>query len=123
MVSLANRYNRVQNHSFNIDTKGFEFKKLSELATADGYGVVYRLDGFFVTKDRFAPSGKSMVFIVSSKNILVNTPSYIYDTMELAPNDDEFIEAVKAGKIGFRLYPFESKGGRKCVGLMLVDIE
>ena len=123
MVSLANRYNRVQNHSFNIDTKGFEFRKLSEIAAQEGYGIVYRLDGFFVTKDRFSHSGKSIVFIVESKKWLINTPSYVYETMELAPNDDEFIEAVKAGKIGFRLYPFESKGGRKCVGLMLVDIE
>lgn len=115
--SFASVFN---NTSFGIDTTGFPFVKLIDIYNdkEDGGGDVVRpINGMYVHK---SPLGDSPVIIDAENKRLVNLPQFMGDTVrEILANSDA-VDAIKANKVGFTIYEYESHA-KKCYGITFVD--
>lgn len=99
---------------FNIDTKDYEFKKLSELDKSK----IYKLNGVYINRSKF---GKQGVAIVSEQKILVNLPLHLTETVNAILSDVEAIETIESGKVGFIIKTYE-KNGKECFSITFVDL-
>lgn len=87
-----------------INTKEFDFKKLSEYI-----GKEIRLYGFFFTKGKF---GKQVVAV--TKDCLVNLPARCVEDFENFT--DEEIDAIKSGKMVLvNIAEFDSESGKTVI--------
>lgn len=99
---------------FNIDTKDFSFKKLSELDKSK----VYKLDGVYLNRSKFGNQG---VAIVTDEKILVNLPLHLTETINAILSDVEAIETIENGKVGFTVKTYE-KNNKECFSITFVDL-
>lgn len=99
---------------FNIDTKDFSFKKLSELDK----NKVYTINGVYINRSKFGNQG---VAIVSEQKILVNLPLHLTETVNAILSDVEAIETIESGKVGFSVKTYE-KNGKECFSIIFVDL-
>lgn len=117
MKSFANKFNRT---SFGIDTTEFKYVKLSDLYNSPENGggdVVHAINGLYVHK---SPLGDSPVIIDSDNKTLVNLPSHLAETVRKILQDIEAVEAIKAGKVGYTIYEYETRN-KKCYSITFVD--
>lgn len=117
MKSFANKFNKT---SFGIDTTEFKYVKLSDLYNSPENGggdVVHAINGLYVHK---SPLGDSPVIIDADNKTLVNLPSHLAETVREILQDGEAVETIKAGKVGYAIYEYESHG-RKCYSITFVD--
>ncbi len=116
--SFASKFNKT---SFGIDTTDFPFTKLGDIykSEKDGGGdVVHPINGLYVHKSQL---GDSPVVIDSVNKRLVNLPQFTGDTIREILADNEAVEAIKNGKVGYTIYEYESHA-KKCYGITFVDI-
>ncbi len=99
---------------FNIDTKDYQFKKLSELDKEK----VYKLNGLYLSHGKFGEQG---ILIVSSEKILVNAPLHLTATLQAILGDVEAIETIENGKVGFTVKTYE-KNNKECYSIIFVDL-
>lgn len=115
--SFASTFNKT---SFDIDTTDFPFVKLADIYNSDkdgGGDVVHPINGTYVHKSKL---GDSPVIIDAKNKRLVNLPQFTCDTMrEILANSDA-VDAIKADKVGYTIYEYESHG-KKCYGITFVD--
>ena len=109
-MSFAKRFNKGQ--SFNIDTRDYNYVKMSELYAKEG-------DDTVLHKGKL---GMQPVFIDIENKALVNAPAYLCDTVKEILNDEEAVSTIKAGKVGYTIREYESHG-KKCYAVNWVDIE
>lgn len=121
-MSFATKHNKSA-IDWGIDTEGFEFYKLSEM-----YELVQdadlKLHGLFVnTKDKYG-YGASCVAILEDR--FVSLPQHMVEEIQEILADPEDVEAIKAGKVGFKIRTYESdkkKGKDKtCYAISWVDL-
>lgn len=115
MKSFAAKFNKT---AFGIDTADFAYIKLGELYKRDGADVVHPVNGLFVSK---SPLGESPCIIDAENKLLVNSPAHLAATFRDIINDDEAVEAIKNGKVGYTIYEYDSHS-KKCYSLNWVDI-
>lgn len=116
--SFASRFNKT---SFGIDTTDFPFVKLAVIYNdeKDGGGdVVHPINGLYVHKSQL---GDSPVIIDAVNKRLVNLPQFTGDTIREILADKEAVEAIKANKVGYTIYEYESHA-KKCYGITFVDL-
>lgn len=113
MLDFAKKFNKT---SFGIDTKDFEYIKLAELAK-DGADVVHPVNGMWV---RSSALGDSPVIIDAEAKKLVNLPSHLGATVREILADDEAVQAIKDGKVGYTIYSYESHN-KTCYGINFVN--
>lgn len=94
-------YNPTKNITWNINTDGFKYIKLSELEP----DTAYDLYGMFVTSDH--GYGEGAVLIMN--DCLVNIPERYVNTIKAMINDPEVVQLIKAGKTAFAYHEFTSK--------------
>ena len=115
--SFASLFNKT---SFGIDTTDFPFVKLADIYNGekDGGGdVVHPINGMYVHKSQL---GDSPVIIDAENKRLVNLPAFTGDTVrEILANSDA-VDAIKANKVGYTIYEYESHS-KKCYGIIFVD--
>ena len=115
--SFASTFNKT---SFGIDTTDFPFVKLSVIYNSDkdgGGDVVHPINGMYVHKSQL---GDSPVIIDAENKRLVNLPQFTGDTVrEILANSDA-VDAIKANKVGYTIYEYESHA-KKCYGITFVD--
>ena len=115
--SFASTFNKT---SFGIDTTDFPFVKLIDIFNdkEDGGGdVVHPINGMYVHKSQL---GDSPVIIDAENKRLVNLPQFTGDTVrEILANPDA-VDAIKANKVGYTIYEYESHA-KKCYGITFVD--
>lgn len=115
--SFASTFNKT---SFGIDTTDFPFVKLTDIYNSDkdgGGDVVHPINGMYVHKSRL---GDSPVIIDAENKRLVNFPQFTGDTVrEILANSDA-VDAIKANKVGYTIYEYESHA-KKCYGITFVD--
>ena len=116
-MTFAKRFNKGQ--SFNIDTRDYNYVKMSELYAKEGDDTVHKVDGMFLHKGKL---GMQPVFIDIENKALVNAPAYLCDTVKEILNDEEAVNAIKAGKVGYTIREYESHG-KKCYAVNWVDME
>lgn len=116
-MSFASRYNKEK--KFEIDTDGFEYVSLKELYEAYGEEMVYPLRGIYI--NRKSMYGPAPVFVTNDS--FVNIPEHMLGISKEILADDESIEEINDGKVGFEIYPYTSKT-YKCdtFGVRFVDM-
>lgn len=118
MKSFASKYNKT---NFEIDTTGFKYVKLGDIFNSKeegGKDVVHNINGMYVHKSQL---GDSPVIIDVANKRLVNLPSHTADTVREILNDVEAVETIKAGKVGYTIYEYESHS-KKCYSISFVDM-
>lgn len=118
MKSFASKFNKT---NFGIDTTDFQYTKLADIFNSGNEGgkdVIHKINGFYVHKSQL---GESPVIIDEENKRLVNLPSHIVETVREILADDEAVETVKEGKVGYTIYEYESHG-KKCYSISFVDL-
>lgn len=118
MKSFASKFNKT---TFGIDTTNFPYVKLADIYNNEkegGKDVIHKINGLYVHKSQL---GDSPVIIDSECNRLVNLPSHTAETIREILADDEAVQAIKDGKVGYTIYEYESHG-KKCYSITFVDL-
>lgn len=117
MKSFASKFNKT---SFGVDTADFKYIKLADLYNAPengGKDTVHTINGMWVHK---SPLGDSPVIIDAENKVLVNLPSHVAETVREILADSEAVEMIKANKVGYTVYEYDSHG-KKCYSIQFVD--
>ena len=118
MKSFASKFNKT---SFEIDTTNFKYTKLAEIYNSENEGgndVIHSINGMYVHKSQL---GFSPVIIDEGNKRLVNLPSFTAETVREILSDSEAVDAIKAGKVGYTIYEYESHA-KKCYNISFVDL-
>lgn len=118
MKSFASKFNKT---TFGIDTTDFQYTKLADIFNSESEGgkdVIHNINGLYVHKSQL---GDSPVIIDEKNKRLVNLPSHTAETVREILADDEAVETIKAGKVGYTIYEYESHG-KKCYSISFVDL-
>ena len=118
MKSFASKFNKT---TFGIDTTDFQYTKLADIFNSENEGgkdVIHNINGLYVHKSQL---GDSPVIIDEENKRLVNLPSHTAETVREILADDEAVETIKAGKVWYTIYEYESHG-KKCYSISFVDL-
>ena len=118
MATFASKYNRT---GFGIDTTDFKYVKLASLYNdkkEGGEEVIHGISGIYVNK---SPLGLSPVIIDAPNSRLVNLPQHLAETCQNILEDSESVKAIKANKVGYTIYEYETRG-KKCYSIRFVDL-
>lgn len=118
MKSFASKFNRT---TFDIDTTDFQYTKLADIFNSENEGgkdVVHQINGLYAHKSQL---GDSPVIIDEENKRLVNLPSHTAETVREILADDEAVQTIKDGKVGYTIYEYESHG-KKCYSISFVDL-
>ena len=103
-MGIANKYNKTKVFNFSIPSE-FKYVSLSELYQRNGANKVYKVMAMYINrKSRYGDAP-----IIATDSELVNIPAHMLDTVKIMLQDDEVIEAVNTGKLGFTIYQYENK--------------
>lgn len=97
---LMSRFNHT--NIFDVDSRDFKWVDLETLFNTDP-DKQYTLLGLFVKGSKF---GKEPDAIIDG--FKVNLPRHLLDTVNDMLDDNQVIEAIKAGKVGFKIYSYHS---------------
>ena len=100
--------NTFEKIEWNVDTKDFTFKKLSDFYNM-GVKTV-RVFGFFFTKSE--EYGLQPVAI--AKDCLINLPKHKKDTISDMLKNADCVNAIKNGECSLKLREYKSKYGKTC---------
>lgn len=107
-----------------IDTKDFEYFKLSDLYDMNGADAIYTLKGVFVNRNKpekqLKEFGASPVGILEDK--LVNLPNHMLSEVEEILKDEEDIESIMNGEAVFKIRQYESHA-KTCYGIDWQEVE
>ena len=81
----------------------------------------HQLQGLYI--NRKSEYGDAPVAITTE--FFVNLPEYMLDEVQEILKSSEDIEDIKAGKVGFKVEPYEKKIGKQtktCYGIRWIDI-
>lgn len=118
MKSFASKFNKT---TFGIDTTDFQYIKLADIFNSENEGgkdVVHKINGLYVHKSKL---GDSPVIIDEENKRLVNLPGHTAETVREILADAEAVETIKAGKVGYTIYEYESHG-KECYSISFVDL-
>lgn len=115
-MSFANKFN--QGKLFDIDTEKFKYKSLKDLFAKDGGDKVHTLDGFFFNSGKY---GVQPIAISVKDKSLINLPNHTETTFKDIATDDDAVQTIKDGKVGFKIYQYESHG-KECYNITFVDL-
>lgn len=118
MKSFASKFNKT---TFGIDTTDFQYAKLADIFNSEyegGKDVIHNINGLYVHKSQL---GDSPVIIDEKNKRLVNLPSHTAETVREILADDEAVQTIKDGKVGYTIYEYESHG-KKCYSISFVDL-
>lgn len=114
--SFTEKYNKGS--KFDIDTTGFEYKKLRELYQENGDEKIYGVYAIFInTNDKF---GDAPVFATGEE--YVNIPRYMLETCRDILNDSKAVEQINNGEVGFKISQYyNEKYNKQCYGVEFID--
>ena len=115
-MSFASRHNKV--NRWNIDTKGFEYRKIKDLVAEDGENVVYAVHGVMVNRGGKYGDSPSVIL----ENCFVNLPKHMAEEVSNIIDSAEDREAIQSGKVGIEFYSYESTSGNICYSANWVDL-
>lgn len=97
---LMSRFNHT--NIFDVDTRNFKWVNLETLFNTDP-DKTYTLLGLFTKGSKFGKEPDAII-----QGYKVNLPRHLLDTVEDMLDDNQVIEAIKAGKVGFKVYSYHS---------------
>ena len=100
--------NNFEKIDWNVDTKDFTFKKLSDFYN---YGVkTVRIFGFFFTKSE----EYGLQPIAIARNCFINLPKHKKDIISDMLKNADCVNAIKNGECSLKLREYKSKYGKTC---------
>lgn len=102
-MSFTKKFNKGK--KFDIVTNDFQYVSLEELYNAHGAEMVYPLRAIYI--NRKSKFGDAPVF--ATDDCFVNIPSHMLDISKEILTDEEAIEEINKGKVGFEIYPYTAK--------------
>lgn len=118
-MSIASKYNK--GNLFKVNTEGYEYRSLEWLFNENGADQDYEVRGIYINhKSQF---GDAPVAICDG--FFANLPSHLLDDAKDMLKDQETIDAINAGKFGFKIETYEKEVGKKmktCYGVRWVDL-
>lgn len=103
-MSFLDKFNDKQRFDFETPDE-FEYRTLSDLVTKYGIEAQHQVKALFInTKGKF---GDSAVGVTDKE--LVNLPHYLTDTVKKMIDDEELVQMVNDGKVGFTIREYTSK--------------
>lgn len=119
-MGLMDKYNKG-GITFDIDISGFTFVDLKSLYSK-APNEVFKFDGLYINKK--SSFGDHPVAIMCKEEMLVDLPAHLVEDVKSMLQDQEVIEAIKNGKVGFSIHEYEQKQfKKKCYGIHWEDIE
>lgn len=119
-MGLMSKYNKG-GVKFDVDITGFTFVDLKSLYKKSPKGEKYVIDGLYINKK--SSFGDHPVAILGKEEMLVDLPSHLTDTVKEMLKDEEVVEAIKAGKVGFSVEEYtQDKYKKTCYGINWEDI-
>ena len=115
-MSFASKHNKV--NRWNIDTKGFEYRKIKDIVAEDGENVVYKVHGVMVNRGGKYGDSPSVIL----ENCFVNLPKHMAEEVSNIIDSSEDREAIQSGKVGIEFYRYESASGNICYSANWVDL-
>ena len=102
-MGIASKYNKVNVFDFKIPDD-FTYKSLVELFTEGGAEKVHVVKALYINKkSRYGESP-----IVVTNECLANLPAHLTETVKEMMHDEEFVKAVNDGKVGMKIYSYET---------------
>lgn len=119
-MGLMDKYNKG-GVRFNVDIENFTFCNLRDLYERVK-DLVILIDGLYInTKGCF---DDHPVAIVSTYSLLVDLPPHLTEDVKEMLQDDEVVEAIRSGHVGFTIHEYEQNTYKKtCYGIHWEDIE
>lgn len=129
-MGIANKLNKTRAtevfewSKVHTDEK-LSFFKLSELYDETDTEKVYTIVAAWInSKGQYQPHGVLVVDMDNGKKfIAVDVPEFMTDEVKTLFTDQEYYEAINAGKLGFTIYKYDSKRRKGCYAIKFVDIE
>lgn len=107
--------NSFEKIEWNVNTKDFTFKKLSDFF---GQGVKnIQVFGFFFTKSE----NYGLQPIAITKDCLVNLPTHKRDIISDMLKNPECVSAIKNGECSLKLREYKSKYNKMCYDFDFID--
>ena len=103
-MSIANKYNKVALFTFSAP-KDFEYETLHDLYVKNGKDFVYEIKAMYINKKSLF--GESPV--IATSDCFVNLPSHLTDVVKEMMKDNEVVNAVNEGHLGFQIYTYETE--------------
>ena len=116
-MSFANRFNKVKAHFAYKAPENTPFASPSELVELNGIDTVYPLRACYINKKGYY--GEEAVLITDTH--FVNAPKHILEVVKDILNDEQSIQLINDGKVGFKFYQYKNKFGEQ-IGIEWVDL-
>ena len=107
--------NTFEKIEWNVNTKDFTFRKLSDFHN-QGIKTI-QVFGFFFTKSE----NYGLQPIAITKNCLVNLPTHKKDVISEMLKNADCVNAIKNGECSLKLREYKSKYGKLCYDFDFVD--
>lgn len=119
MAFSANKFNKGSKFTFKTP-EGFQYNTLDVLYSQFGNEVVFPLKALYLNdKGKF---GTHPVAVTDKE--LVDLPKHMTETVREMIADDEAVDAINNGKVGFTIYQYiDSKYKRTCYSVTWVDVQ
>lgn len=107
--------NTFEKIEWNVNTKDFTFRKLSDFYNQGVKSI--QVFGFFFTKSE----NYGLQPIAITKDCLVNLPTYKRDVISEMLKNVDCVNAIKNGECSLKLREYKSKYGKVCYDFDFVD--
>ena len=125
-MGIADRFNKGVNKFTYQTDQTFEFYKLGDLLEENGGDEVYTLRGLWINTGGMY--GDSPVAVIDDR--YVNLPNHMLETVKQMIADDDVVNAINCGLLGFKIYSYSKtlKINKKevdkiCYSVNWVDIQ
>lgn len=102
---FSRKYNRTQ---FNYDSKKERsFTKPSHLVSEFGLEFIHKVEGIYINEDtQFGRQG-----VIVTADYRINAPIHLTGQLHEITRDDESVQLVNDGKVGFKFEAYENEHG------------
>lgn len=102
LSGLMSKFNN--SNVFGIDTSKYKYVSLKELFDTDP-NADHKVFGLFINnKGKFGSEPNAII----ENNLIVNFPRHLLDTVNELLDSNEYIQYIKEGHVGFKVYQYHS---------------
>ena len=99
------RFNKKYVHFTFKPSEDFKYYSLKELYEKYGKDAVYRVNALYINDTGYY--GKTPLAV--GDKFYINLPSHLVDTVEEIRADEDLVNDINNGKVGFKIYEYYSK--------------
>lgn len=118
-MSIAKRFNKGRLFKYTIP-EGHPYISLCDMYNNNGEDHIYIVRMLYINKkSRYGDEG-----VVVIDDGIVNLPNHLAETIKEIMSDEEAVDAINEGKLGFQIYTYIPRNREEtCFSIEWVDIE